>query len=105
MTLLVKVNHTRGVKKPKPPAPPTLPNAAIEEAYSKAGGRRKVQESLKVSKQTLCDWKRWGYVPKDRCGDLERLSGVSRRKLNPHFDWGPVRIKATDLPTEQQEVS
>lgn len=54
-----------------------------------AGGRKAVQESLKVTKATLSDWKRWGYVPEKRCGELEKLSGVSRRKLNPHFDWGP----------------
>lgn len=76
------------------------PNPAIEEAYAKAGGRKKVQQSLKVTKATLSDWKRWGYVPAPRCGDLEKLSGVSRRKLNPHFDWGPARVRAE--PAQQQ---
>lgn len=83
MTQRVRLNHTYGMSNP-----------AIEEAYLKAGGRKKVQESLRVTKATLSDWKRWGYVPVARCPDLERLSGVSRRKLNPDFDWGPVREKA-----------
>ena len=69
-------------------------NPAIAEAYEKAGGRKRVQESLRVTKATLTDWLRWGYVPVRRCPDLEKLSGVPRRKLNPKFDWGPVRQKA-----------
>lgn len=69
-------------------------NPAIEEAYAKAGGRKVVQQSLRVTKATLSDWKRLGYVPVARCPELERLSKVSRRRLNPLFDWGPVREKA-----------
>jgi DNA-binding transcriptional regulator YdaS (Cro superfamily) len=69
-------------------------NPAIEEAYEKAGGRKKVQESLGVTKATLSDWKKWGYVPVTRCPDLERISGVSRCRLNPDFDWGPLRKRS-----------
>lgn len=69
-------------------------NPAIEEAYAKAGGRKAVQQSLGVTKATLSDWKRLGYVPVTRCPDLERISGISRRRLNPEFDWGPLRAKA-----------
>lgn len=69
-------------------------NPAIAEAYQAAGGRKKVQESLKVTKATLSDWLRWGYVPVPRCPDLERISGVSRKKLNPTFAWVPAREKA-----------
>jgi DNA-binding transcriptional regulator YdaS (Cro superfamily) len=77
-------------------------NPAIEEAYEKAGGRKKVQESLGVTKATLSDWKKWGYVPvqsrsktcPNPCVALERLSGVSRARLNPNFDWGPLRKRA-----------
>lgn len=70
------------------------PNPAIAEAYEKAGGRRRVVESLHVTKASLSDWLRQGYVPVARCPELERVSGVSRRKLNPIFDWGPVRETA-----------
>ena len=81
LTQEVRLNHTEGVEQePK--------NPSIEEAYARAGGRKKVQESLRVTKATLSDWKRWGYVPVSRCPELERLSGVSRRKLNPNFAWG-----------------
>jgi DNA-binding transcriptional regulator YdaS (Cro superfamily) len=68
-----------------------MSNPAIEEAYEKAGGRRKVKESLGVSKQSLSDWTRKGYVPAEKAGKLETLSGVSRRKLCPDFDWGPTK--------------
>lgn len=73
------------------------PNPAIAQAYEKAGGRKQVQQSLHVTKATLSDWLRSGLVPVPRCPDLERLSGVSRRKLNPKFDWGPVRVRADSL--------
>ena len=69
-------------------------NPSIEEAYQKAGGRRKVRESLGVTKASLSDWLRSGRVPPVRAGELEKLSGVSRRKLCPDFDWGPLRVKA-----------
>jgi DNA-binding transcriptional regulator YdaS (Cro superfamily) len=71
-----------------------MSNPAIEEAYTKAGGRRKVKESLGVSKQSLSDWARNGRVPADKAGKLEAISGVSRRKLCPDFDWGPIKSPA-----------
>lgn len=70
------------------------PNPAIAQAYLKAGGRKQVQASLGVTKATLSDWLRSGTVPVKRCGELEKLSGISRRKLNPKFDWGPVKVVA-----------
>jgi DNA-binding transcriptional regulator YdaS (Cro superfamily) len=67
------------------------PNPAIAEAYDKAGGRKVVQEALGVTKASLSDWLRAGTVPAGRCAQLEKMSGVSRRRLNPEFDWGPVK--------------
>jgi DNA-binding transcriptional regulator YdaS (Cro superfamily) len=82
------------------------PNPAIAEAYEKAGGRKKVQESLKVTKATLSDWLRAGHVPERRCGELEKLSGVSRRRLNPEFDWGPLKVKTIARePTQMTAMS
>jgi DNA-binding transcriptional regulator YdaS (Cro superfamily) len=69
-------------------------NPSIELAYLKAGGRKKVRESLGVTKASLSDWLRAGRVPAARAGELEKLSGVSRRKLCPDFDWGPVKVKS-----------
>jgi DNA-binding transcriptional regulator YdaS (Cro superfamily) len=63
-------------------------NPAIEEAYKKAGGRAAVQKAMGVTKASLSDWKRAGQVPSKRAGELEKLSGVSRRELCPTFDWG-----------------
>jgi DNA-binding transcriptional regulator YdaS (Cro superfamily) len=81
------------------------PNPAIDEAYEKAGGRKVVQESLGVTKATLSDWKRVGYVPEARAGSLERLSGVSRRRLNPYFDWGPLKVKAESSETTNRQAA
>jgi DNA-binding transcriptional regulator YdaS (Cro superfamily) len=69
-----------------------MSNPAIEEAYEKAGGRKKVQEALGVTKASLSDWIRNEVVPAARCVELEQLSGVSRRKLNPEFNWGPEEV-------------
>lgn len=80
------------------------PNPDIAVAYQTAGGRKKVQESLGVTKATLTDWLRWGYVPVARCPDLERLSGMSRRKLNPKFDWGPVRAPRAAKVARAEQV-
>jgi DNA-binding transcriptional regulator YdaS (Cro superfamily) len=62
--------------------------SVIEQAYEAAGGRKKVQQELGVTKGTLSDWKRWGYCPANRAADLERISGISRRLLCPQFNWG-----------------
>lgn len=72
-----------------------MENPAIEEAYEKAGGRAQVLLKLSVSKQTLSDWKRNGEVPARHAIPLELLSGVSRRRLCPTFNWGPEKAKAT----------
>lgn len=82
MTHAVRLGHTWGMSNP-----------AIEEAYAKAGGRKKVQEALGVTKASLSDWIRVGHVPAKRCIEMEALSGVSRRRLNPEFKWGPVKEK------------
>ncbi len=59
----------------------------IEELFEKVG-RQRLQDELKLSKQTMSDWKRWGYVPSGHAVAVERLSGIPREKLCPRFDWG-----------------
>ena len=59
----------------------------IEEAFAKAGGRLALQRSLKLSKQTMSDWKRWGYVPARHAASVEAITGIPREKLCPQFEW------------------
>jgi len=65
----------------------------IEDASKNAGGRAVVMQRLRVSKQTLSDWKRDGRVSPHKAADLESMSGVPKEKLCPDFNWGTRRKK------------
>lgn len=65
----------------------------IDRVFRLAGGRRVLQESLRgpngkpLSKQTMSDWKRAGKIPPRYAAAVEKMTGVSRKKLCPDFDW------------------
>lgn len=80
MTLLVRLIHTGGVK----------PNL-VEDVFAKAGGRRALQESLGLSKQSMSDWLREGCVPLKHCPKVHHLTGIPLEKLNPAFKVEKVR--------------
>lgn len=60
----------------------------IDEVFEKAGGRQKLMDSLELSKQSMSDWKRFGYVPARHAVAVEKLTGIPRERLCPNFDWG-----------------
>ena len=60
----------------------------IDEVFEKAGGRSALQASLGLSKQTMSDWKRAGYVPARHAVEVEELTGIPRERLCPDFHWG-----------------
>jgi len=60
----------------------------IDEVFEKAGGRTALRTSLGLSKQTMSDWKRAGYVPARHAVDVEGLTGIPRERLCPGFHWG-----------------
>lgn len=62
--------------------------SVIDEAFEKAGGRQSLQDRLHLSKQTMSDWKRWGYVPARHAVAVEGLTGIPRERLCPDFEWG-----------------
>jgi hypothetical protein len=70
-----------------------MSQSVIDEAFEKAGGRKALREALSVgrdkplSKQTLSDWKRAGYVPAHHAVAVEKLTGIPREKLCPDFPW------------------
>lgn len=53
------------------------------------GKQAAVAAALRVSRQTVNDWKRNGFVPSHHAAAFEGLSGISRRVLCPAFNWGP----------------
>lgn len=63
----------------------------IDEVFEKAGGRQSLQDALSLSKQTMSDWKRAGYVPAPHAVAVERLTGIPRERLCPNFDWGRTK--------------
>lgn len=60
----------------------------IDEVFEKAGGRETLRNSLGLSKQTMSDWKRFGYVPARHAAAVEAKTGIPRERLCPDFDWG-----------------
>lgn len=70
-----------------------MSKSVIDEVLEKAGGRQALQESLGVSKQTISDWKRLGHVSAKRAPAIEKLTGISRKRLCPDFDWDGTRVE------------
>jgi DNA-binding transcriptional regulator YdaS (Cro superfamily) len=63
-------------------------SALIDEVFEKAGGRQTLQDKLGLSKQTMSDWKRSGFVPARHAAQVEAITGISRERLCPKFPWG-----------------
>lgn len=62
--------------------------SVIDEVFEKAGGRQALRTSLGLSKQTMSDWGRFGYVPSRHAVAVENITGIPRERLCPSFDWG-----------------
>lgn len=60
----------------------------IDLVFEKAGGRDKLQQSLGLSKQSMSDWRRAGYVPARHAVAVEKLTRIPREQLCPDFEWG-----------------
>lgn len=57
----------------------------IDEVFAKAGGRAALQESLKLSKQSMSDWVRNGEVPVHHCPKVHAITGIPLERLNRAF--------------------
>lgn len=62
------------------------------------GKQAAVALSLGVSKQTVNDWKRQGFVPSHRAAAFEEISGIPRRTLCPDFKWDPKPARKAKQP-------
>lgn len=60
----------------------------MDDVFEKAGGRTALRKSLGLSKQTMTDWKRKGYVPASHAVAVEAMTGIPRERLCPNFQWG-----------------
>lgn len=59
----------------------------LDKACKKTGSQTALANKLGVNKSNISQWKRMGKVPMIHCIEIERLTGVSRRKLNPTINW------------------
>jgi hypothetical protein len=69
-----------------------MSNSVIDEVFEKAGGRTALRRSLRLSKQTMSDWKRSGEVPVKHCAAVHALTRIPLSRLNPAF-----AVTATEL--------
>lgn len=64
-----------------------MTNPELESAFREPGSQKAVASALGVSKQTVNDWKRQGYVPAHHAVAFEAFTGVSRERACPDFIW------------------
>jgi DNA-binding transcriptional regulator YdaS (Cro superfamily) len=58
----------------------------IWEAVLFAGSQTKLAETLGVTRQSVQEWVKRGYVPNSRVREIEKLYGIPRERLcNPKF--------------------
>lgn len=57
----------------------------MEEVFEKAGGRKRLQRSLKLSKQTMSDWVRNGEVSIPQCPMVHAITKIPLSRLNRAF--------------------
>lgn len=56
--------------------------AALKRAIKEAGSQSKLAQALGVKRQAVGQWLD-REVPIERCGAIERLTGVTRKELRP----------------------
>jgi DNA-binding transcriptional regulator YdaS (Cro superfamily) len=78
-----------------------MDNPELNAFLEPRGKQAAVALSLGVSKQTVNDWKRQGFVPSHRAAAFEEISGIPRRVLCPEFNWGPAPARKV----KQKEVA
>jgi hypothetical protein len=81
-----------------------MSNSVIEEVFEKAGGRAVLRKSLRVSKQTLSDWKRSGVVPVKHCPAVHALTRIALAKLNPQFAVTATELKQKAAAADREEA-
>ena len=72
-----------------------MPNPDLEILFAKRGAQVAVSKALGVSKQSVNDWRRKGFVPVDRANEFEKFTGVPREKACPQFQWAKPRRAKT----------
>lgn len=67
------------------------PENPVERACRLAGGQAAVARNFGIKPPSVSQWCAKGWVPLDRCVDLEKLTGVRCEELRPDVDWAYLR--------------
>lgn len=64
-----------------------MKNLDLERAIKNLGNQTKLSQLLDVHKSNISQWKKSGLVPMKHCIEIEKVTGISRKKLNPSVNW------------------
>jgi len=67
-------SRTRGQERSRPQSP------GLRLAAEAVGGYDKLADKLRITSQAVSGWYK---IPVNRCGTIERLTGIPREKLRP----------------------
>ncbi|WP_307702056.1 YdaS family helix-turn-helix protein [Variovorax paradoxus] len=63
-------------------------NPVLESLFERRGSQIAVAVALDVSKQTVNDWRRQGFVAPRHAAKFEEFTGIAREQACPVFPWG-----------------
>jgi len=81
------------------------PQKAVADAIAAAGSQQKLADAIGRLQRNVWDWLhgRAKEVPPADAMKIERLYGISRRRLAPSFDWSAMEPSApTPPPTKRR---
>lgn len=87
LTQEVGLSHTEGMQNP-----------VLEAYFQRRGTQVAVADALDVSKQTVNDWRRQGFVAPKHAAAFEAFTGIARKDACPVFTWvAPKRAKQKEV--------
>ena len=64
-----------------------MQNPVLEAYFQRRGTQVAVAVALDVSKQTVNDWRRQGFVAPKHAAAFEAFTGIGRKEACPIFTW------------------
>ena len=63
----------------------------VNEVIAVFGTAVKLAKSLNITAQAIHCWKSKGEIPRARCIEIEKATGIACERLNPSIDWSYLR--------------
>ena len=85
---------------------PTTPAIdALNEAIAYQGSAARLARLLNLTPAAVSNWRRRGHVPPEWAPEIERHTGVSRKRLAPELYQYPIKkAPAEPGPTQQPQA-